>query len=320
MARGSSLLLLGGVVSCGYIVAGCSGAGASDGTTVGWSDVNDFLYQLQNLDLDAAGDAAFDLVITDYSRDGSHEERYSWAEIARLQQSPGGPKLVLAYLSIGEAEDYRWYWRPEWDADRDGTPDAAAPSWLGEMNPEWGGNYKVRYWDSAWQQTVFDYLDRIIEAGFSGVYLDIIDAYEYWGPGGDSGLDRATAERDMVDFVKAIARHARQTRGQSSFGVFPQNGDGLAVHDDYVATVTGIGREDLWYNGDTPQPADITQAGIATLDRFREAGKLVLVTDYVTRPATIADFYANARAKGYIPYATTRDLDVLTINTGYEPD
>jgi len=88
----------------------------------------------------------------------------------------GGDRLAVAYMSIGEAEDYRPYWQPEWDA----TP----PAWLGEENPDWPGNYKVRYWDPAWQQIIYgkddSYLRQILDAGFDGVYLDLVDAFEYF--------------------------------------------------------------------------------------------------------------------------------------------
>ena len=40
---------------------------------------------------------------------------------------------------------------------------------------------KVRYWEEDWQRIVFagedSYLNRIIDAGLDGVYLDIINAY-----------------------------------------------------------------------------------------------------------------------------------------------
>lgn len=178
-----------------------------------WNDVNDFVYQLQDMDLTAIGDTEFDLVITDYSLDGSEENRFTADQITSLKKSPGGPKLVLAYMSIGEAENYRWYWNESWDADNDGLPDKGAPSWLGPSNPDWPGNYKVKYWETGWQSIVYgsstSYLDKIIEAGFDGVYLDIIDAYEYWGPDGESGLERETAEQEMVGFVVANFRICR---------------------------------------------------------------------------------------------------------------
>jgi cysteinyl-tRNA synthetase, unknown class len=285
-----------------------------------WSLVNDFTYQLQNINLAALGNTNFDLVIMDYSPDGSDRHRFTAQEVANLKNSPGGPKLVLSYMSIGEAEDYRWYWREGWDKNGDGVPDAGAPVWLGAANPDWPGNYKVRYWNPAWQRIVYRYVDRVLAAGYDGVYLDIVDAYEYWGPGGESGLDRASAEREMVNFVKGIARYARVQKGRPDFGVFVQNAEGLSVHPDYLQAVTGIGKEDLFYNDNQPQRPAETRYSIRQLDRFKAAGKPVLVTDYVTKPLLINAFYSKAKAKGYTPYATRRDLNVLTINPGHEPD
>jgi len=88
----------------------------------------------------------------------------------------GGKRLVIAYMSIGEAEEYRYYWKDEWESD--------PPSWLKEENRDWEGNYKVEYWDPDWQGIIYGstdaYLDKIVDKGFDGVYLDIIDAFEYF--------------------------------------------------------------------------------------------------------------------------------------------
>ena len=278
---------------------------------------NDFVYQLQNIDLNALGDTEFDLVIIDYSRDGSDEERFSADEIATLKNSPGGSKRVLSYMSIGEAEDYRWYWEKSWDADRNGKPDAGAPAWLGRSNPDWPGNYKVRYWDPAWQEIVYDYVDKVLAAGYDGIYLDIIDAYEYWAPGGPGNPDRPTAEEDMVAFVKDIAGYARGN--EPDFMVFVQNAEELSRHSDYVQTVSGIGKEDLFYNGNRRKPGNEVNYSIEQLDRFKDAGKPVLVTDYVTRRAKIDKFYEKARSHRYVPFATRRDLHVLPTYPGPAP-
>ena len=98
-------------------------------------------------------------------------------EITSLKtKANNGSRLVVAYMSIGEAEDYRYYWQEGWEKE--------PPSWLAGENPEWEGNYKIRYWDLAWQDVIYGgeeaYLDLILAAGFDGVYLDIIDAYEYF--------------------------------------------------------------------------------------------------------------------------------------------
>lgn len=42
----------------------------------------------------------------------------------------------------------------------------------------------VRYWEEDWQSVIYgsdgSYLRKILNAGFDGVYLDIIDAFEYF--------------------------------------------------------------------------------------------------------------------------------------------
>jgi cysteinyl-tRNA synthetase len=281
-----------------------------------WSTVNDFAYQLQNIDLAAISASKFDLLIIDYSADGSDALRFTPEEIAALKNSAGGKKIVLAYMSIGEAQNYRGYWDPAWVPGN--------PSWLDLQNPEQPGNYAVQYWDPAWQAIIFgspdSYLNKIIAAGFDGVYLDHVNAYEYWGPGGSSGLNRAVAGQEMVDFVTSIAQYARVVKGKTSFGIFPQNAEALSSHADYVQVVTGIGAEDVWYNDNSAQPSSYTSGVLQCLDVFRSAGKLVLVVDYVTQISKIDDFYQKAVAKDYVPYATVRTLDVLTINSGHEPD
>ena len=117
-----------------------------------------------------------DLLIVDL---GFNEQQLDAADIASLKvKKNGGSRLVICYMSIGEAEDYRWYWKKEWEKK------AESPAWLYEENKRWRGNYKVFYWMEEWKQIIYgtptSYLTRVMEAGFDGVYLDIIDAYEYY--------------------------------------------------------------------------------------------------------------------------------------------
>ena len=270
--------------------------------------VNDFLYQLQNLDLTAIGDTAYDLVVMDYSAEGDDETAFTHAEIGELKHSPGGEKIALAYMSIGEAEDYRFYWQAGWEPGN--------PTWLDEANPDWPGNYKVHYWDPGWQTIIFSYTDRLLDAGFDGAYLDIIDAYEYY-----AGRGRATAAQEMVDFVAAIRTYAR---ARDFFYIFPQNAPELAGQvPGYLNLVDGIGQEDIYYgydDDDVMTPVAVTAEMEGYLDLFKNAGKLVLTVDYATTPAHVDDAYAKSLAKGYVPFCTVRDLDQLTINPGHEPD
>lgn len=290
--------------------------GLTAGSPPPLAGVDDFLYQLQNLDLAAAGVTAYDLVVMDYSSDGGEAGEWSAAEIDALKHGAGGDKIVLAYMSIGEAESYRFYWDPDWDADGDGQPDPGAPPWLDEGNPDWEGNYKVRYWDPDWQALVFEYTDRLLAAGYDGAYLDIIDAYEYYAG------QRPTAAQDMAAFVAAIRAHARAV--DPGFYIFPQNAAELAqLVPGYLASVDGIGQEDIYYGyegDDLPTPPDVTAELENDLAVFRAAGKLVLTVDYTQTPGQIDTAYARSAAHGFVPFCTVRDLDRLIVNPGHEPD
>lgn len=139
------------------------------------SDVRNFLYlinpsrfetKVMFLDVLAATD--YDLLIIDLDFDAAP---LTAANVARLQaKAHGEARLVLCYLSIGEAENYRSYWEPAWGE--------SPPAWLGKENPDWPGNYAVEYWDPEWQTIVLTVVNRVLAAGFDGVYLDRIDAYE----------------------------------------------------------------------------------------------------------------------------------------------
>lgn len=274
-----------------------------------WGKVRSWLYQLQKADPTAVAATGFDLVVTDYSRDGSDSARYSRQEVATMQCSPRGRKLVLSYLSMGEAEDYRWYWKPEWTSQ--------PPPWLDRVNPDWSGNYKVRFWDPAWQEIVRAYLRRIVEAGFDGVYLDIIDAFEYYQ---EKGVEDAGSR--MVAFVRRIAEWGRAMSGCPDFGVFPQNGEALLEHTSYLDVITGLGREDVYFGQEgegRATPPEETREIERLLDVARARGRLVLVVDYTTDRKQMDQAYRRASARGYVHYCTVRKLDRLIIPAGHEP-
>lgn len=270
--------------------------------------VDNFLYQLQRANAERVGETAFDLVIASVQITGSSPDT-----VPALKKSPGGDKTVLAYLSIGQAEDYRSYWDPTWDTD--------PPSWLDESDPDWRGDYWVRYWEPGWKKIIFGspdaYLDQIIALGFDGIYLDRVDAYNYY----EERDGRSTAAREMADFVIELAEYARERR--PGFGVFPQNAEELGpMFDDYFDAMTGIGIEDLYYGGTAdhePTPPSWTAEREADLAVWVDAGKLVLTTDYTSRSEQISDAYRRSIDHGFVPYVTDRSLGRIRINPGFEP-
>ena len=145
------------------------------------SEAKNFLYLLnpdafatKQAFIDALSETNYDAIIIDCFFD---EVLLTASDIIQLKvKKNGGLRLVISYMSIGEAEDYRFYWQTAWNSTK--------PEWIEAENPDWEGNYKVRYWETDWQNIIYGntaaYLDKILSSGFDGVYLDIIDAFEYF--------------------------------------------------------------------------------------------------------------------------------------------
>jgi cysteinyl-tRNA synthetase len=250
-----------------FIAIPCSHA-LSDREDLSW--VQSWAVWLQDANVQTLVDSTYDLVVIDYSRDGTDDTAFTFEEIQAIRASG---KLVLAYFSIGEAEDYRFYWQPHWKT--------GSPSFIGEENPDWPGNYKVLYWQAGWwDQALAPYLERILSAGFDGVYLDIIDAYYYWGL---EGYDFTKSARRMIDLVSKIAAHARARFGEH-FIVCPQNG--LGIFDDaparkvteYLQTMDAMGVESLIYNIWSREDQAYR---IEKLKEISAAGKLIFDLEYI---------------------------------------
>jgi cysteinyl-tRNA synthetase len=309
MLRGKTVHLAA-FLTGGALLGGCAGPTGSGGINL--DAVNDFAYQLVNVDLAELGKSKFDLVVIDYSSDGTEAGEWTAGQIEELRNRDGAqPKIALAYLSIGEAEDYRWYWQPDWGP---GNPD-----WLGDENPDWPGNYLVRFWDPEWQAIVYAYLDRIIAQGFDGVYLDKLDSC--W----DLEEERESAPADMVAFVKAVARHGESKRG--GFVCIAQNAAALAADfPEHPTNVDGIGQEELYFfaTDDLRPEASGDDEGRVELegylDLFLDAGGIVLTVDYCDDQDNIDYVYQRSAGRGYVPYCTVVELDELRVNPGHEPD
>ena len=65
-------------------------------------------YQLQDINPSAIAKSPADMVVIDYSGENG---AFTKAQVERMKRKPDGSRrVVIAYMSIGEAETYRWYW------------------------------------------------------------------------------------------------------------------------------------------------------------------------------------------------------------------
>ena len=287
--------------------------------------VTTWAYQLQNQNVAAVAACAADVVVIDPTPDGG--EYFARSQVDTMRRRPGAKdKVLIAYMSIGEAEEGRFYWKPSW-AEGPSTRrklTRKAPPWLDAQNDGgWRDNYKVKYWDKDWQSIILgdgdSAMNRIIASGFDGVYLDIIDAYDYYQKKG-----RATAPAEMVDFVVRIAREGRKRN--PNFYVIPQNGEGLLEDAVYRSYISAIGKEDiLFYQPEdmdindqqrvVRNSADTVRSVTETLEQAKSANIPVLSVEYLRDDTEnrklIGKTTDEVRKLGYVPYFGDRHLTKL---------
>lgn len=244
---------------------------------------------------------------------GNPWERQDLDAIRRAQ--PG--RKVMAYISIGEAESYRPYWHQDWTIK--GKLTAAAPSWLLPENPDWPGNYRVKYWVAEWQKIMLERVDAVMASGFDGVYLDIVDGFEYFEQEGDDFIDDRpnsetgnTYRQDMIAWVKKIAAQARGKNPAAM--VIPQNGSQLLAQPDFVAAIDAIGIEDLFTDGNKVQPKSSVNDILGFLKNMTEKKKPVLLIEYPTQNDRKAWVKKEAARRGFVWLLTDKQLKTLGVS------
>jgi cysteinyl-tRNA synthetase, unknown class len=268
------------------------------------NEVQSWAFQLQNVDPVEIKLSPYDLVVIDYGFDRRNATAFPREVVDLMRTRPdGGKRLLFAYFSIGEAENYRYYWQDSWLTNR--------PEWLEPENPDWPGNHLVRYWHPEWQAILYGnpnaYLDRILDAGFDGIYIDGVDKFEQWK------RRRPTAAADMADLVAGMAAHARGSR--KDFLVIAQNGDGLLGNPKFLRTIDGFAREDLLYGEKEPDARNSQRSIAETVRRLRPlvaAGVPVFVVEYTASRELAASMLRELRELGLIGYIAGRDLKSLS--------
>ncbi len=116
----------------------------------------------------AMADTNYDVLITDAFYKGNMPLSKDAIHSLKFKQM-GARRLVLARLSLGYAEDERYYWQRDWKI--------GAPSWIQARAPGKPGSYVVEFWNPAWKAIVGKYFAGIMDLGFDGVVLDGVEAY-----------------------------------------------------------------------------------------------------------------------------------------------
>jgi cysteinyl-tRNA synthetase len=258
--------------------------------------------QYQNVDLDSIARSDLDLIAIDSSLDDREGRFVSPAECSAIQKrTDGSRRIVLAYLSVGEVDTKRWYWPAAWRGN--------APAWVGPENPKWPGSRSVQYWNVSWQALLFaddgSILDRIVDAGFDGVFLDRVDGYGDWG-GTTTALDA------MAELVAGIGERAR--RRNPGFILMMQNAEQILDHPKLVDAVDAHSKESLLTGLsalDTMNQQDDVDWSLGRLRPLQQLGIPTFATEYTANPALRDQLKQRLVELGFKPFFGTIGLDRL---------
>lgn len=199
-------------------------------------------YYLKDPVLLAIETAPFSLFVIDVENENT---RFTKEQISKLQKT----KKVFAYLSLGDAEDYRSYWKPLWNQKK--------PKWLGNEHPLWKGNFSVQdLLNKEWLEITKQQLDNVISVGYDGIVI--------------SGLGLP----DSNKFLTKVQEYLKSKK--SSLKVYVQ---------DYIYAdsklIDGIVKQGLIYNIDGSS-SNATQQELKELLKYKNEKKEILVVEYVT--------------------------------------
>jgi cysteinyl-tRNA synthetase len=293
-----------------------------------------WMYQIQDLD---QGDATAILDATDYPllviEPGHNLSEYPYdtpSIVSSLKTAPSDEqRILLAYIDIGQAEDYRDYWGSDWVAPT--ASQRGQPEFLITIDPDgWSGNYPVAYWHEAWKdiwlgdQGIIAELARL---GFDGVYLDWVEAYDDDAVRMVAESESVNGELEMIRFIEEIGAAGRAVR--DDFLVVPQNAPYLidTAPARYVNAIDALAVEDTWFHGDGDVSWNHPRAGnlreryddewstpnrLSEYERYKKRGLTVFSVDYCIDLDNTANVYESARAESLVPLVTRVPLSQLT--------
>jgi len=144
-----------------------------------FADAKNFLYFIGGdveEDFDGLVNSNWDVLLVEPFADDDEDRLLAPDQVAALKtKANGGKRLVIAYLNIGAAENWRSYWKNNWRMPSEDGSIKGNPPWLLYLYEDYPDECFVAFWHQEWKDIIFSILDRIIEAGFDGVHLDNLD-------------------------------------------------------------------------------------------------------------------------------------------------
>lgn len=196
-------------------------------------------------------------------------------------------KNVFAYVSVGQAENFRSYWSSEWTTN--------SSSIYVKADPEYVFGMVVKYWEPEWKNALLEYLgDNVFPYNYSGIMLDYLQNY-------DQFTDvRPNAMQDMIDLSKAVVDETRRINPEAI--IIAQDSPSLwDLSDEYKQMVDILSVQEVWFDANgKSKSANWTQSQLDILRRASNAKKVVMLEEYVEKNSQVCMFYKKCTLEGFL--------------------
>jgi len=210
----------------------------------------------------------------------------------------GGKTIVVAYVSLGEAEEYRSYW-----------PQIAQKEWVVGANENWGRSHFVDVRSAEWRSLVLEtVVPGVIAKGFRGIMMDTLDTADFLESKDPARFGGSRAA--MAGLVHAIRERYPDLLLISN--------NGFALFDKIGPCLSGALTESVFrrhgpkpgeYSAVSAEDADWKISRLTSL--AAKTGIPVFAIDYVSLGdvAGARDSAARLKALGFRPYIAERELN-----------
>ncbi|MEN6515868.1 MAG: endo alpha-1,4 polygalactosaminidase [Fervidobacterium sp.] len=263
----------------------------------------DWVLYTNGPNLDEIMNSNASLFIIDYSSDGTDKKAFTKTQIDNLRNSG---KTILAYLNVGAAENWRYYWKK---LDK-GIILSPLQGWQGE--------YYVKYWYDSWISIVKEYLGKIVNAGFDGVMFDWVNIYMSQ----TLQIDTKKSQRDLKYAMADTLRKVVSTYPNLKYAFV--NGDDLLVEfPDLIKYVRYVVVESVFFsNLKSKVGTQEFENRIKTLTTLTQQNVIVLSVEYIDNgnpldkenASRIKDYIRMCKGYGFLYYIAKSNQKLDTIN------
>lgn len=249
-----------------------------------------FRYQLHGYDqasIKRIKESQNTLWVIDESKNS--EKIFSKDEINQFQNNSN---LIISYVSLGEAEDYRSYFSK------------LSRELIVNENPSWPGNYSIRYWRKQWGEIVDARILKMIKAGYDGVIYDVVDAFDLYD-------EKKLYAKRMADLIWQTSKNAKKVK--NDFRIILQNASVLFEHLDeadktrLLQIISGATIENVLFEQPGTNPT-VSPSVASYINELKASKKWVLSIEYVQEEEKIKSYLKLMNDLGILGLITDQSL------------